>query len=93
MPEQLRVGVIGASWYSDLRHLPALKSHPRAQTVAICDIDHDRAEAMATKYDIPLVSRDYRVVIDRANLDALLVVTPDATHPRRKRWTMIWTLH
>jgi hypothetical protein len=38
MSEQLRIGVIGASWHSDLRHLPALKSHPRAQTVAICDI-------------------------------------------------------
>jgi predicted dehydrogenase len=37
--EQLRIGVLGASWYSNLRHLPALKSHPRAQTVAICDIN------------------------------------------------------
>jgi predicted dehydrogenase len=80
MPEQLRVGVIGASWYSDLRHLPALKSHPRAQTVAVCDIDRDRAEEMARKYDIPLVSNDYREVIDKGDLDALLVVTPDDTH-------------
>jgi predicted dehydrogenase len=80
MSEQLRVGVIGASWYSELRHLPALKSHPRAQTVAICDIDRDRAEEMARKYDIPLVSSDYREVIDKGNLDALLVVTPDDTH-------------
>jgi len=34
MTEKLRVGVVGASWYSDLRHLPALKSHPHAETVA-----------------------------------------------------------
>jgi predicted dehydrogenase len=80
MQEQLRVGVIGASWYSDLRHLPALRSHPHAQTVAICDIDCDRAEEMARKYDIRLVSSDYREVIDKGNLDALLVVTPDDTH-------------
>ena len=80
MLEQLRVGVIGASWYSDLRHLPAIKSHPRAHTVAVCDIDRDRAEEMARKYDIRLVSSDYREVIDKGNLDALLVVTPDDTH-------------
>ncbi len=80
MPERVRVGVIGASWYSDLRHLPALKSHPRAQTVAICDVVRDRAEEMARKYEIPLVSSDYREVIDKGNLDALLVVTPDDTH-------------
>jgi predicted dehydrogenase len=80
MPKQLRVGVVGASRYSELRHLPALESHPRAQTVAICDIDRDRAEAMARKYDISLAARDYREVIDKGNLDALLVVTPDDTH-------------
>lgn len=80
MPDQLRVGVIGASRYSERRHLPALKSHPRAQTVAICDINRDRAKEMARKFDIPLVSSDYREVIDKGNLDALLVVTPDDTH-------------
>jgi len=80
MAEQLRVGVIGCSPYSDLRHLPALKSHPRVKTVAICDVIRDRAEQMAKKYDIPLVSSDYREVIDKGNLNALLVVTPDDTH-------------
>jgi predicted dehydrogenase len=80
MAGQLRVGVIGASSYSDLRHLPAFKSHPQAEVVAICDIDRDLAKGMAAKYDIPLVSSDYREVIDKGRLDALLVVTPDDTH-------------
>jgi predicted dehydrogenase len=80
MAVQLRVGVIGASGNSDLRHLPALKSHPRAEVVAICDIDRDLAKAMAAKYDIPFVCTDYREVIDKGRLDALLVVTPDDTH-------------
>ena len=80
MREQLRFGVIGASRYSERRHLPALKNHPLAQTVAICDIDLDRAKEMAGKFDIPLVSSDYREVIDKGNLDALIVVTPDNTH-------------
>jgi predicted dehydrogenase len=59
MPEQIRVAVIGASCYSDMRHLPALKSHPRVEIVAICDVNRDRMEEMATKYDIPLVFSDY----------------------------------
>jgi len=80
MNEKLRVGVIGASLYSDLRHLPALKSHPHADTVAICDVIRDRAEEMAKKYDIPFVSTDYREVIKKGNLDAIFVVTPDDTH-------------
>ncbi len=35
---------------------------------------------MARKYDIPFVSSDYREVIDKGDLNALLVVTPDDTH-------------
>jgi predicted dehydrogenase len=80
MVEKLRIGVVGASWYSDLRHLPALKSHPQAETVAICDILRDRAEEMAKKYDIPFVSTDYLEVIEKGDLDALFIVTPDDTH-------------
>ena len=80
MTKRLRVGVIGASWYSDLRHLPALKSHPHAETVAICDVISNRAEEMAKKYDIPFVSSDYQEVIELDNLNTILVVTPDDTH-------------
>ncbi|MHA2301494.1 MAG: Gfo/Idh/MocA family protein, partial [Candidatus Thorarchaeota archaeon] len=80
MVEKLRIGVIGASWYSELRHLPALKSHPHVETVAICDVIRDRAEKMAEKYDIPLISTDYLEVIEDGDLDALFVVTPDDTH-------------
>jgi len=65
MPEQVRVVVIGASWYSDMRHLPALKSHPRVEIVAICDVNRDRAEEMATKYDILFGFGDYREMIER----------------------------
>ena len=80
MVEKMRIGVVGASWYSDLRHLPALKSHPQAETVTICDILQDRAEEMAKKYDIPNVSTEYLEVIEKGDLDALFVVTPDDTH-------------
>jgi predicted dehydrogenase len=80
MVEKLRIGVVGASWYSDLRHLPALKSHPNAEIVAICDIIRDRADEMAKKYDIPFVSTDYLEILEKGDLDAIFVVTPDDTH-------------
>jgi len=80
IPEELRVGVIGASKYSELRHLPALGSDPRVRTAAICDLDLVRANEMARKFSIPLVTDDYRKAIDEGDLDAVLVVTPDDTH-------------
>jgi predicted dehydrogenase len=80
MPKKVRVGVVGTSWFADLMHLPSLKSAPGAKVVAICGRGRERAEAMAHKYDIPQVFTDYRAMIERAGLEALVVVTPDDLH-------------
>lgn len=80
MSEKVRVGVIGTSWYADLFHLPSLKSHPRAELAAICGRNSDRAKAMANKYEIPSVFSDYRAMIEKGNLQAVVVATPDDLH-------------
>ena len=80
MAERVRVGVIGTSWWADTVHLPSLRSHPRAQLAAICGRNPDRAQEIAHKYGIPAVYTDYREMIVRADLDALVIVTPDDQH-------------
>ncbi|HUT18304.1 MAG TPA: Gfo/Idh/MocA family oxidoreductase, partial [Anaerolineae bacterium] len=76
----VRVGVIGTSWYADIAHLPRVKSHPRAELAAICGRNRARAEEMADKYGIPLVYTDYREMIEVGDLDAVIVSTPDDLH-------------
>src|SRR3712207_1327556 len=80
MPNTLAIGVIGTSWYNDLMHLPNIKSHPQAQLVAICGRNLVRAQEMAIKYDIPAVYTDYREMLAKAKLDAVVVVAPDDLH-------------
>ena len=80
MSDQVRVGVIGTSWFADLMHLPNLKSHPQAEIAAICGRKRERAQEMASKYEIPLVFTDYREMIDQGNLQAVVIVTPDDLH-------------
>jgi predicted dehydrogenase len=80
MSEQIRVGIVGTSWWADLMFLPSLKSHPRAEIAAICGRNRQRAEEMAWKYDIPHVFTDYRELIEQGNLQALVVATPDDLH-------------
>ena len=80
MPDQVRVGVIGTSWYADLMHLPNLKSHPGAQLAAICGRNQARAQEMAAKYAIPAVYADYRQMLEQANLDAVVIAVPDDLH-------------
>ena len=80
MNERVRVGVIGTSWWADGRLLPNVKSHPRADVVALCGRDPARAQSLARKYDIPQVYADYRAMLDRAALDAVVIAAPDDLH-------------
>ena len=80
MPQKIRIGLIGTSWWSDAMLLPAIKSHPQADLVAICGRNQVRAQEMADKYQVPQVFSDYRRMIDQAGLRAVCIVTPDDLH-------------
>lgn len=76
----VRVGVVGTSWWADVMHLPSLKSHPRAEVVAICGRHEERTQEIARKYGISQAFSDYREMIARGRLDALVISTPDDLH-------------
>jgi predicted dehydrogenase len=80
MSEKLRVGVVGTGGWADAVHLPALANHPRAAVVALCGRNREHAKEIAGKHAIPDVFTDYRDMIARANLQALVVATTDALH-------------
>ena len=73
MSNKVRVGVVSTSWWADEMYLPALKSHPRAEIAAICGRNRDRAEALAEKYGVSRVFADYAEMIDRGDLEAVIV--------------------
>jgi predicted dehydrogenase len=78
--DQIRIGVIGTSWWTDAMFLPSFASHPNAMVAAICGRTRARADEMAAKYGIGRVFTDYRRLIDSSELDAVVVATPDDLH-------------
>lgn len=80
MSKQLRIGMLGTSWWADTMLLPALKSHSRAAVVALCGRNRERAQTLAAKFAIPQVYTDYRQMYDEARLNAVVIATPDDTH-------------
>lgn len=80
MTTPIRIGVIGTSWWADLNHLPLLTSDERVIVVAICGRNQERTQAMATKYNIPQVFTDYRIMFAEGVLDAVVILTPDDEH-------------
>ena len=79
MEKILRTAVIGASGMG-CSHMKAVRAHERARLVAICDIDLPKAEKAALEVGNPAVYADYREMLDKEDLDAVIIVTPDQLH-------------
>jgi len=82
--KRVRVGLIGCGGMGsgDLRDM--LKSG--AECVALCDVDDDQVAKLRQSIDKnfnqkpDLATRDFRRVLDRKDIDAVIVATPDHWH-------------
>jgi predicted dehydrogenase len=74
----IRIGVIGLGWWGK-QIVTCLADSPRFKVVAVCDVDHNMAAPWAADRKLDL-TRDYRDLIKRSDIDAVAVVTPHALH-------------
>jgi predicted dehydrogenase len=76
--EKVGVGVVGVGIGS--YHIQGYKRCPEAKVVAVCDINSERAEACAAQYEIANVYTDYAEMLNRSDIDAVSICTPNALH-------------
>lgn len=79
-PDALQVGLIGCGEVTEFKHLPALRSVPDVQVVALADLDGTRAGRVAAKYGVPVSYDDHRALIDHPGLEAVGVCLPPESH-------------
>lgn len=80
--KKIRIGVIGLGWVAQVFHLPILAKLDDVELVAVCDKDKTRSRTIAEKFSVPYVTTDPQALIDREDVDAVLVTTStDAHHP------------
>jgi predicted dehydrogenase len=78
--EEITVGCIGTGGRCR-RLMESLRTIPGVRIAAVCDIwDHHRAEGAKLAEATAFAAKDYRVVLDRADIDAVLIGTPDHWH-------------
>jgi len=79
----VRLGVVGGGLIAQLAHLPALRGlDARFAVVALADPGPDVRDALARRHGIPATFAGHAALLDRAELDALLVCSPNGTHAR-----------
>ena len=77
---RFRVALLGAGNISE-GHAPALKAIPElVETVAVCDVNLDRAKTVQKRYGIPAAFGDLETMLREARPDVVHVLLPPELH-------------
>lgn len=77
--EKVCIGVIGVGGIGGV-HLQGYKECPEAEVVAICDINEERLSERANQFGIPNTYTDYKEMLNRKDIDAVSICTPNYLH-------------
>ncbi len=77
---QIGCGVIGAGAIAEIVHLPTYKTMPHTKLIAVCDADEKRAKVMAEKFGAEIWFTDYTKILERGDIDAVSICTPNFLH-------------
>lgn len=81
MPEPIRLGIVGCGAVAQILHLPALAQIPeRFRVTALCDVSRTVVNGVGERWNIPTRSEDHRELLDRRDVDAVLIANPHAHH-------------
>lgn len=78
---RVRVGVVGGGLIAQTIHLPYLGELGRWFSIAaLAEPSPTVRDALAHRYRIPRAYADYRTMLDRGGLDAVIVCSPNGSH-------------
>ena len=76
---KLKIAVVGAGFAGRVVHLPGYRAS-LAPVAALCDLDEDRARALAKEHSIPQVYTDWRAMLAEVQPDIVSVCLPNVFH-------------
>src|SRR4029077_13562158 len=77
---KVRVAVVGTGSWAQDAHIPGWQRDPRAEVVALADVNETALAAASRTFDVPRVTTDYRVLLDDPDIDIVDVATGNRPH-------------
>ena len=78
--QKLRVGIIGIGFYAAGALIPALRETGKVDIVAISRRSPERLAKAQQELNIPEAYTDWREMLEKSTLDAVVIATPPNTH-------------
>jgi predicted dehydrogenase len=73
--DNVKIGVVGLGLVSS-SHIKGYLSHPAADVVAVCDLDRDQAQRVASRFDIPKYYTSYEAMLTDTDINTIDIMTP-----------------
>ena len=80
MKEKTTLGIIGLGSIAQVVYLPILKKMQNVEIKAVSEIKSSRLNSLADKYNIKNRYVDYKDLLEKEELDAVIIATPTNTH-------------
>lgn len=78
--DKTNIGLIGLGGMAQLVHLPILSKFENVELKAVCEINRNRLKTVAEKFHYANQYVDYNEMLDKEDLDAVIIATPTNTH-------------
>ena len=75
------VAIIGCGGVTLQNHLPGLAMCPEVKVTALCDSNPECLERARQQTGVNVVSCDYQEIMKREDVQAVIIATPNLTHP------------
>ncbi len=83
--KKARIAIVGAGWWATTAHIPALKSHPDVELVAVQSRDRAKAERVARDFGVKHAFVSVAELLAVPELDGVIVsTTPNVHHAQAK---------
>ena len=77
----MNVGLIGCGGIANL-HMKVLSKIQNVKVIAVCDLNLERAKAIAHRFNVKKTYKDYGELLRQESLDLVDICTPVSTHAR-----------
>ncbi len=87
------MGVIGAGWWATFAHLPAVKSHPHAELLAVQSREQTAVEKIARDFGVPHAGTSVDDLLSLPELDAVIIASTPNVHFAQAKAALARGLH
>lgn len=85
MSDKVRIAVVGANGAFGMKHLDGLMEIPDAEVTVVSATSQEKADGVAGKYGVANAVVGFEAVLERDDVDAVILATPTGLHASQTR--------